>query len=153
MEQNIFSLLVKKKSCRLKKLEEFSKLKRLKVLLPLSLQENLKVVAIKDDKLLFAFESIWACKEFNKEHSKRVGRFLKENVQMLELRTDLEIIGYVPKDSLEKADFNAPIKNLNQFYCPSALGNFHNSIQDETLHALFEKARSLIGYQRRLFEN
>ncbi|WP_104747918.1 hypothetical protein [Helicobacter cetorum] len=154
MEQNIFSLLVQKKSYNLKKLEALSKLKKLKVFLPLSLQENLAFIVIKETKLLFAFKDLWACKEFNQRFAKEISHFLATQGQAYGFNglSDLEIIAYVPKDLLEKANFYAPIKKQAQFYCPSALGVFHNPIKDTHLYECFEKVRSLIGYQRSFFE-
>ncbi|GAA8335988.1 hypothetical protein KH0074_00690 [Helicobacter pylori] len=152
MEQNIFSLLIQKKSY--KKLETLLKLKKLKVFMPLSLQENLLFIFIKDSKLLFAFKDLWASKEFNQRFAKEISRFL--NTQGHAYGFDefsmLEILGYVPKDSLEKANFYAPIKKQARFFRPSALGLFHNPIKDAHLHECFEKARALIHYQRSFFE-
>ncbi len=152
MEQNIFSLLIQKKSY--KKLETLLKLKKLKVFMPLSLQENLLFIFIKDSKLLFAFKDLWASKEFNQRFAKEISHFL--NVQGHAYGFDglsgLEILGYVPKDALEKANFYAPIKKQARFFRPSALGLFHNPIKDDRLHECFEKARALIHYQRSFFE-
>ncbi|MGL2602516.1 hypothetical protein ACQJ5U_00635 [Helicobacter pylori] len=152
MEQNIFSLLIQKKSY--KKLETLLKLKKLKVFMPLSLQENLLFIFIKDSKLLFAFKDLWASKEFNQRFAKKISHFLNTqgHVCGLDEFSALEILGYVPKDSLEKANFYAPIKKQAQFYRPSALGLFHNPIKDARLHECFEKARALIHYQRSFFE-
>ncbi|GAA8086838.1 hypothetical protein HpNP74_16270 [Helicobacter pylori] len=149
MEQNIFSLLIQKKSY--KKLETLLKLKKLKVFMPLSLQENLLFIFIKDSKLLFAFKDLWASKEFNQRFAKEISHFLNTQGHACGL-DGLEILGYVPKDSLEKANFYAPIKKQAQFYRPSALGLFHNPIKDARLHECFEKARALIHYQRSFFE-
>ncbi len=152
MEQNIFSLLIQKKSY--KKLETLLKLKKLKVFMPLSLQENLLFIFIKDSKLLFAFKDLWASKEFNQRFAKEISHFL--NTQWHAYGFDglngLEILGYVPKDSLEKANFYAPIKKQARFFRPNALGLFHNLIKDARLHECFEKARALIRYQRSFFE-
>ncbi|WRE90741.1 hypothetical protein KVD32_04055 [Helicobacter pylori] len=152
MEQNIFSLLIQKKSY--KKLETLLKLKKLKVFMPLSLQENLLFIFIKDSKLLFAFKDLWASKEFNQRFAKEISHFLNTqgHAYGLDELDGLEILGYVPKDSLEKANFYAPIKKQAQFYRPSALGLFHNPIKDAHLHECFEKARALIHYQRSFFE-
>ncbi|AFI06156.1 hypothetical protein [Helicobacter cetorum] len=154
MKQNIFSLLVQKKSYNLKKLETLSKLKRLKVFLPLSLQENLVFIVVKNNKLLFAFKELWACKEFNQQFVKEISHFLATQGHAYGFSGLglLEIQAYVPKDLLEKADFYAPIKKQAQFYYPSALGVFHNPIKDTHLYECFEKVRSLIGYQRSFFE-
>ncbi|WQS55228.1 hypothetical protein KVD99_03935 [Helicobacter pylori] len=155
MEQNIFSLLIQKKSY--KKLETLLKLKKLKVFMPLSLQENLLFIFIKDSKLLFAFKDLWASKEFNQRFAKEISHFLNTQghacgLDGLDGLDGLEILGYVPKDSLEKANFYTPIKKQAQFYRPSALGLFHNPIKDARLHECFEKARALIHYQRSFFE-
>ncbi len=152
MEQNIFSLLIQKKSY--KKLETLLKLKKLKVFMPLSLQENLLFIFIKDSKLLFAFKDLWASKEFNQRFAKEISHFLNTQGHAcgLDGLDGLEILGYVPKDSLEKANFYAPIKKQAQFYRPIALGLFHNPIKDARLHECFEKARALIHYQRSFFE-
>ncbi len=152
MEQNIFSLLIQKKSY--KKLETLLKLKKLKVFMPLSLQKNLLFIFIKDSKLLFAFKDLWACKEFNQRVAKEISHFLTTQGHAcgLDGLDALEIVAYVPKDSLEKANFYAPVKKQAQFYRPSALGLFHNPIKDTRLHECFEKARSLIHYQRSFFE-
>ncbi|GAA8591310.1 hypothetical protein HpDR64_06940 [Helicobacter pylori] len=152
MEQNIFSLLIQKKSY--KKLETLLKLKKLKVFMPLSLQENLLFIFIKDSKLFFAFKDLWASKEFNQRFAKEISHFLNTQGHAcgLDELDGLEILGYVPKDSLEKANFYAPIKKQAQFYRPNALGLFHNPIKDARLHECFEKARALIHYQRSFFE-
>lgn len=115
MEQNIFSLLIQKKSY--KKLETLLKLKKLKVFMPLSLQENLLFIFIKDSKLLFAFKDLWASKEFNQRFAKEISHFLNTqgHAYGLDELDALEILGYVPKDSLEKANFYAPIKNKPNF--------------------------------------
>ncbi|WP_367693769.1 hypothetical protein [Helicobacter pylori] len=152
MEQNIFSLLIQKKSY--KKLETLLKLKKLKVFMPLSLQENLLFIFIKDSKLLFAFKDIWASKEFNQRFAKEISHFLNTqgHAYGFDEFSTLEILGYVPKDALKKANFYAPIKKQARFFRPSALGLFHNPIKDARLHECFEKARSLIHYQRSFFE-
>ncbi len=152
MEQNIFSLLIQKKSY--KKLETLLKLKKLKVFMPLSLQENLLFIFIKDSKLLFAFKDLWASKEFNQRFAKEISYFLNTqgHAYGFDGLNGLEILGYVPKDSLEKANFYAPIKKQARFYRPNALGLFHNPIKDARLHECFEKARALIHYQRSFFE-
>ncbi len=152
MEQNIFSLLIQKKSY--KKLKTLLKLKKLKVFMPLSLQENLLFIFIKDSKLLFAFKDLWASKEFNQRFAKEISHFLNTqgHAYGFDGLNGLEILGYVPKDSLEKANFYAPIKKQARFYRPNALGLFHNPIKDARLHECFEKARTLIRYQRSFFE-
>ncbi|GHQ80765.1 hypothetical protein VN1236_10310 [Helicobacter pylori] len=152
MEQNIFSLLIQKKSY--KELETLLKLKKLKVFMPLSLQENLLFIFIKDSKLLFAFKDLWASKEFNQRFAKEISHFLNTqgHAYGFDGLNGLEILGYVPKDSLEKANFYAPIKKQDRFFRPSALGLFHNPIKDTRLHECFEKARALIHYQRSFFE-
>ncbi|MDU9788338.1 hypothetical protein [Helicobacter pylori] len=152
MEQNIFSLLVQKKSY--KKLETLLKLKKLKVFMPLSLQENLLFIFIKDSKLLFAFKDLWASKEFNQRFAKEISHFLNTqgHAYGLDGLNGLEILGYVPKDALKKANFYAPIKKQARFFRPSALGLFHNPIKDAHLHECFEKTRALIHYQRSFFE-
>ncbi|MFP6092298.1 hypothetical protein ACLGAB_05805 [Helicobacter pylori] len=152
MEQNIFSLLVQKKSY--KKLETLLKLKKLKVFMPLSLQENLLFIFIKNSKLLFAFKDLWASKEFNQRFAKEISHFLNTqgHAYGFDGLNGLEILGYVPKDALEKANFYAPIKKQARFFRPNALGLFHNPIKDARLHECFEKARALIHYQRSFFE-
>ncbi|WP_120981526.1 hypothetical protein [Helicobacter pylori] len=152
MEQNIFSLLIQKKSY--KKLETLLKLKKLKVFMPLSLQENLLFIFIKDSKLLFAFKDLWASKEFNQRFAKEISHFLNTqgHAYGFDGLNGLEILGYVPKDALEKANFYAPIKKRARFFRPGALGLFHNPIKDARLHECFEKARALIHYQRSFFE-
>ncbi|MFA4821734.1 hypothetical protein VQW73_06325 [Helicobacter pylori] len=152
MEQNIFSLLIQKKSY--KKLETLLKLKKLKVFMPLSLQENLLFIFIKDSKLLFAFKDLWASKDFNQRFAKEISHFLNTqgHAYGFDEFSALEILGYVPKDALKKANFYAPIKKQARFFRPSALGLFHNPIKDTRLHECFEKARTLIHYQRSFFE-
>ncbi|GAA8630018.1 hypothetical protein KYTH79_07720 [Helicobacter pylori] len=152
MEQNIFSLLIQKKSY--KKLKTLLKLKKLKVFMPLSLQENLLFIFIKDSKLLFAFKDLWASKEFNQRFAKEISHFLNTqgHAYGFDGLNGLEILGYVPKDSLEKANFYAPVKKQARFFRPNALGLFHNPIKDARLHECFEKVRALIRYQRSFFE-
>ncbi len=117
MEQNIFSLLIQKKSY--KKLETLLKLKKLKVFMPLSLQENLLFIFIKDSKLLFAFKDLWASKEFNQRFTKEISHFLNTqgHAYGFDGLNGLEILGYVPKDALKKPIFMPPLKT-SPFFSP-----------------------------------